>query len=179
MTTIDKFIKAAGNDWLIDDTETGEVRFARHDHTPGDGYPAVVLIKYQPGSKEAIDGAVWNSLDPFAELEETELGTRSIMAVLGNVNNPFRYKPFHEAFLATHPVSISEKVLAHRIGESERQVRNARIMGFMTGYLADKLCVVVLGKHPMELYGFESWCEHESKGAWPVKSRRSRAEAEV
>lgn len=175
MTTIEKFIKAAEDHWVIDDSMNGEVRFARFSHTPGDGYPAVVRVEYDR-SKEVTGGSVWNSLDPYGELEEIELGTRSIMAVLSNVDNPFRYKPFHEAFLATHPVSISEKVLAGRIGESERQVRNARIMGFMSGYLADKLCVVVLGKHPMELYGFESWCEHESKGAWPVKGKRSKSE---
>lgn len=175
MTIISKFIKAAEDHWAIDDDFSDHTRFARIGHVPGDGYPAVVRVEHNPTTGEVTGGSVWNSLDPFGELEEMELGTRSIMAVLSNVDNPFRYKPFHEAFLATHPVSISEKVLAGRIGESERQVRNARIMGFMSGYLADKLCVVVLGKHPMELYGFDAWCEHESKGAWPVKGKRSRS----
>lgn len=174
MTNIKKYIDTASENGWIFEQAPGELRFARMDHTIGDGYPAVVVVKHDAAG-EATTGSVWNTLDPYGELEEFEVGTRNLLAVLAEVGNPFRYKPFHEAFMAGHPVSISEKVLAARINESERQVRNARIMGFMSGYLADKLCVVVLGKHPMEVYGYGAWIEHESKGAWPVPSRRRKS----
>lgn len=181
MTTIDKFINAAGSTWGVRDRSgLGVVDLARPCAQPGDGYPQQVSIDYDPETREATGGSVLTSYDPNStELEQYELGTRSLMGVIADVDNPFRFKTFHDAWLATHPVSTSEKILASRIGESERQIRNARITGSMSGYMADKLCVVVLGKHPIEMYGFEAWVEYESKGAWPVPSKRRKVVPEV
>lgn len=172
MSKIKKFLDAAEGNWDVQVVEAfGVVNFSRPDHVPGDGYPALVVIDYDTSTDEVTAGRVYTSYDPYGALEEYELGSRSLLGVITDITNPFRYKAFHEAWLATTPNSTSEKLLAERIDESERQIRNARITGSMSGYMADKLCVVVLGKHPMETFGYDAWIEHQSKGAWPEPSK--------
>lgn len=173
MTTIDKYIDAAGSNWDLAEI-SGRAAFTRVGGVAGDGYPLRVAVDYDPSTLEATGGSVLTGYNPEADLEEFELGTRSLMNVITEIDNPFRYKVFLDAWIASDPASLSEKLLAGRIKESERQIRNARIMGSMNGYLADKLCCVALGKHPIEMYGFEAWVEYESRGAWPERSKRAK-----
>lgn len=169
-THINKITEIARStgDWDLEQL-AGEVRFTRRDVTVGDGYPHLVVAQHSPDG--VTEGGYSENLYPEAwQLSATasELGTRTIIGVLANVGNPFRYKRFYEAWASRNPASLSEKLLAVKVGVSERQIRNSRINGYMTGYLADLLSVKGIGIHPSNVFGFEGWVEHDSKGAWPA-----------
>lgn len=171
-THISKAIEAAATDWMYEAGFEGHI-FQRVDRYPGDGYPHLVIIKtngdgsIEEGSVETDYGEPYElSSGPFT------LGSRSLMGVLKNVHNPFRYATFFETWVARNPATLSEKLLAKSIGESERQIRNARIMGYMDGYLADKLAIKVLGMHPSNLFGTPGWLETDAPGAWPKERKR-------
>ena len=173
MTHISKAIKAAEADWMYEAGPEGHT-FRRVDCYPGDGYPHLMIIKTN-GAGSIDEGSVESDYGESHELSSGPftLGSRSLLGVLANVENPFRYQRFFEAWVARNPASLSEKLLAASIGISERQIRNARIMGYMDGYMADTLAVKVLGMHPSNLFGTPGWLETSAPGAWP-KERKSR-----
>lgn len=156
MAHINKFVNAAENNWSVDKTATSTT-FFRTGYTPGDGYPHTVVVAHSKagvvsGGQVLTDyGAHDMGEGPY------ELGSRNTLKVIENANSPFRYKRFLEAWMARSPASTSEKHLAQSLSISERQVRNARIMGFMDDYLADKLSCKVLGVHPSNLFGTPEW----------------------
>ena len=177
MTHIRKFIEA-GNDngWQVTVEATpGGVWFER-DAEPGEGYPSIVTAIHDSDGV-VTGGSIMNGYDPNGEPERSSLGSRSLLGVLTNVDNPFRWKAFYETWVAGNPATLSEKLLAERINVSERQIRNARIMGYMNGWLADQLSIKELRVHPSNVFGFTGWVEHSSKGAWPDPSipRKGRA----
>jgi hypothetical protein len=163
-THINKAFEAAEADWVY---EVGfdEHIFRRTEQLPGDGYPHLVVIKattlgtIDDGYVETDYGEAYEmGTGPYT------LGSRNLVGVLSNVHNPFRYKTFFDAWVAQAPATLSEKLLAKSIDVSERQIRNSRIMGYMDGYLADKLSIKVLGIHPSNLFGTPQWLEPQS---WP------------
>jgi hypothetical protein len=163
-THISKAFEAAEADWAYE-VGFGEHIFQRIDRHPGDGYPHLMIIKAN-GDGSIDDGSVETDYGDSYELSNGPftLGSRSLMGVLKNVHNPFRYKTFFDAWAAQNPATLSEKLLAKSIDVSERQIRNARIMGYMDGYLADKLAIKVVGIHPSNLFGTPQWLEPQS---WP------------
>lgn len=171
-TNIIKALEAAADDWDHDRREDS-VEFTRREVTENDGYPHTAVVTHDP-SGLITGGHVFTDYGEGFELGDGpyELGSRSLMGVLSNVNNPFRYATFFEAWVARNPATLSEKLLAKSIGESERQIRNARIMGYMDGYLADKLAIKVLGMHPSNLFGTPGWLETDAPGAWPKERKR-------
>ena len=163
MTKLQKFIDASEG-WDVTHTSTGAV-FSR-DHAT-DGFPFYVDLKVDPDT-DMVTGAVINSDYGRGDgTEEHEIGSRLAYQTVLNLDNPFRYKVFLDAWLASEPESVAEKKLAERVSVSERVIRNARILGFMSGYLADRLCVKILKRNPSELYGYTAWVEYNDEKAWP------------
>lgn len=174
-TNIKKAIKAGQADWSIVADGAGAWIFYREE--VGEGYPHAIHVLVDD-DECIINGTLYSDYGRGEGTEEFEVGSRSIIYVLENVNNPFRFKTFYDAYMALDPVSVSERGMGDAVGESERQIRNARILGSMSGYLADRLCVVLLKRLAVELYGFDAWVEHESKGAWPEPpKKRGKANA--
>ena len=155
MTHISKFVDAAA-DWEYNQTSTSTT-LTRTNAQPGDGYPHTVIVDHT--SAGVVSGAdVYTDYSPHElGVGPYRLGTRNALKVITNVNNPFRYKTFFEAWVTRSPASMSEKLLAEQVGMSERQIRNARIMGFMDDYTADKLVTKALGIHPSNLFGAPEW----------------------
>lgn len=91
--------------------------------------------------------------------EAFNVGTRYIKGVLTNRRNPLKYKTFLDAFNASNPLERSEKAIADRVGHSERQIRKARICGYVDPYMLDDLCWKLLNLHPAVLYGMDAWIE--------------------
>lgn len=142
-----------------------EVHFDRRRAQPGDGYPHLVVVTHEANGI-ATGGYVMTDYGSAYDLGEGpyKLGTRNLTAVLVSIDSAFRYKTFFDAWAANNPATLSEKHLADSVNESERQIRNARIMGHMNGYLADKLATKVLGIHPSNLFGTPGWINPQS---WP------------
>lgn len=172
-TNINKAIEVAADHWDHGQHDDS-VEFTRRDVTENEGYPHTVVVEHDRAGV-ITGGHVYTEYGEGFELGDGpyELGSRSLIGVLGNVNNPFRYATFFGAWAARNPATLSEKLLAKSIDVSERQIRNARIMGYMDGFLADKLAIKVLGMHPSNLFGTVGWLETDAPGAWP-KERKGR-----
>lgn len=171
MTHISKAIEAAEVDWDHRSESTTREAFERRHVEECDGYPHLIHIDHEGGMIQG--GEVFTDYGDTYDLGvgPYPLGSRSLMGVLRNVGNPFRYKTFFEAWVAQDPATLSEKLLAASLNISERQIRNARIMGYMDGYLADRLCCTILRIHPSNLFGTEEWLENDAPGAWPKERR--------
>lgn len=159
---------AKRNGWNLSVTREGDVSFftaTRED--VGDGYPHTVMAIFEDAEREQrfLSGEIGNNYGQGTEWYE--LGFTHLMGVLENVVAPFKYKPFYEAFLNSQPEYISEKEISARVGFSERQIRNARIMGYLDDRLADHLCIKLLGLHPCSVYGFGAWVEGVDKSQDP------------
>lgn len=151
-------------DWDYE-LEGNLVHLYRRRAEDGDGYPELLVV--EPDDVGNVKGGLVTNSYPEAygmKKGPYAIGPRGIKEVLTNIDNPFRYKLFLDAWLAKNPASISEKVLSVRVNVSERQIRKARTHGFMTGYLADKLVVKALGGHPSNVFGTPHWIAPES---WP------------
>jgi len=120
-----------------------------------DGYPYMIMGSVD--GRTVIDGLIVN--DYGSGPESFKVGIRYMSAVLANVENPLRYKVFLDAFNVSDPTERSEKVLALKAGITERQVRKARICGFIEPNILDDMCYRILGQHPASLYGFDAWVD--------------------
>lgn len=149
MNTMSKLrVLAEANGWKF--VEDGDV-FSIYRLTPEAGYPSGMFGRVD--GRKVVGGKVINDGDTFP------VGIRHMTSVLENVNNPLRYKIFLEAFEASEPNEKSEKAIAAATGYSERQIRNARILGFVDPYLLDALCWRLLDRHPATLYGMDAWID--------------------
>lgn len=155
---IETYKKKAAEGWKI--TETDEALIFYRDNV-GDGFPFAVHLVVVNGKVK--DAFLLNDSGRGDGPEEHKIGIENAARVLENLHNPYRYKTWQDAWLATNPPALSEKVLGERINVAERQLRNARIMGFfLDDFIVDRLCVKVLGRNPTELYSYEAWAEFRS-----------------
>ena len=115
------------------------------------GYPTYMHGRID--GRKVVDGKIYNDGDSFPA------GIRYMTSALENVDNPLRYKVFLDAFTATQPEVKSEKAIAAAVGYSERQIRKARILGFVDPYLLDDLCWKLLDRHPATVYGMDAWID--------------------
>lgn len=118
-----------------------------------DGYPYSMTIRFE--GRTAVDGRIWN--DYGKGPEEFKVGLRTQMDIMRNVNHPLRYKLFYDTFIQREPKSRSEKDMSKKTGFSERQIRKARMCGYVEAEMLDVLCVRLLAEHPATLYGYENW----------------------
>ncbi len=74
----------------------------------------------------------------------------------------YPYETFYKLLCAkSGNASIADKRVGDLIGESERQVRNAKFDG-MNAYTADKFCIKGLGMCPVEVFGLSEWASPEA-----------------
>lgn len=165
---LEKFIQTAEeNGWEVTvgqvmDTQAYAFVMTREER--GDGYPYMLTGVIEGSTLE--DGRIWN--DYGRGPEEFKAGQRYQLDVLRNVNNPLRYKPFYDAFLATEPSQRSEKAMSELAGPSERQIRKARMCGFSDVFTIDVLCVRLLGVNPASVYGYSAYVAGVNMSENPV-----------
>jgi hypothetical protein len=154
MNPRERYIKLArDNGWsVVKDLHDENLIFCNRPNER-DGYPHSMRIRFE--GRKAVDGRIWNDYGDGPE--EFKVGLQVQRDVLVNVNHPLRYKLFYDTFLQRQPASRSEKSMALATGYSERQIRKARMCGYVDAEMLDELCVKLLAEHPATLYGFTNW----------------------
>lgn len=156
---------AADHKWDISlNSSSGKVNAVfRRDVARPDGYPHVIDAFFQEDTNAYVEGTVTSNYGLGDN--SFPIGYLYLLKVLENPDNPFKYKAFLDSYRASDPLVYSEKEIAKDAGTSERQIRNARIFGFMKAELADLLSVKILQKHPIEVFGVQEWIDEARKDA--------------
>lgn len=144
---------AERNGWAVTEHTDGSFEFERENR--GDGFPFRIVGRVSGDTLN--DGELFNDYGDGPK--SFPVKTRYIQNVLKNVGHPFLYKTFLAVLQTMNPnISRSEKEIGRMIGVSERQIRRARICGFIDDeYMVDALCLKVLKLHPSNVYGFDNW----------------------